>query len=64
MKARTKYHYFNIGLVKTMNEAVRRECFRLGISKQEFIRSLIKNYFLSVHGRDIVLEMGNNDNPE
>jgi len=44
-----------------MNEEVRKECFRLGISKQEFIRSLIKDYFLRVHGRDIIFESKEND---
>lgn len=56
MKARNKYFYFNIGLSKTINEEVRKECFRLGISKQTFIRSLIIDYFLRIHGRDVVLE--------
>lgn len=54
--SRTKYFYFNIGFSKVMNEEVRRECHRLGISKQEFMRSLVKDFFLRVHGRDIVLE--------
>jgi hypothetical protein len=54
--SRTKYFYFNIGFSKSMNEEVRRECHRLGISKQEFVRSLVKDFFLRVHGRDIVLE--------
>jgi hypothetical protein len=35
---------------------IRRETLRLGISKQEFIRSLVKEYFVRVHGRDIVFE--------
>jgi len=61
MKARSKYFYFNIGLKKFMNEEIRKECFRLGISKQEFIRSLIKDYFLRVHGRDIIFESKEND---
>lgn len=56
MKARNKYFYFNIGLTKIMNNEIRTECMRLGISKQEFIRSLIKDYFLRIHGRDIILE--------
>jgi hypothetical protein len=56
MKNRTKYYYFNIGLSKMMNDEIRKECFRLSISKQEFIRSLIKDYFLRIHGRDIVFE--------
>jgi hypothetical protein len=56
MKARNRYYYFNLGMSKLMNEEIRKECFRLGISKQEFIRSLVKDYFLRIHGRDIVLE--------
>ena len=56
MKARNRYFYFNIGLSKVMNEEIRKECFRLGISKQTFIRSLISDYFLRIHGRDIILE--------
>jgi hypothetical protein len=54
MKTRNKYYYFNIGLSKTMNEEIRKECLRLGISKQEMIRSLIKDYFLRYYGKDIV----------
>ena len=56
MKPRNKYYYFNIGLTKMMNEEIRKECFRLGISKQSFVRSLISDYFLRIHGRDIILE--------
>jgi hypothetical protein len=37
-----------------MNEEIRKECLRLGISKQEMIRSLIKDYFLRYYGKDIV----------
>jgi hypothetical protein len=62
MKARNKYYYFNIGLSKTMNEELRKECQRLGISKQEMIRSLIKDYFLRYYGKDIVLNLSKQDN--
>ena len=54
--AKTKYHYFNIGINQKMMLEIRRETLRLGISKQEFIRSLVKEYFIRVHGRDIVFE--------
>lgn len=54
MKTRNKYYYFNIGLTKTMNDEIRKECLRLGISKQEMIRSLVKDYFLRYYGKDIV----------
>lgn len=35
---------------------IRKETHRLGISKQEFIRSLVKDYFIRMHGRDLVFE--------
>ena len=49
-----------------MNE-IRKECYILGISKQDFIRALCRDYFLRNHGRDITLQkneklrMGGND---
>jgi hypothetical protein len=39
-----------------MNQEVETESYRLSISKQDFIRSLISDYFLRIHGRDIILE--------
>jgi hypothetical protein len=54
--AKSKYHYFNIGLTGKMMLEIRREVHKLGISKQEFIRSLVKDYFIRVHGRDLVFE--------
>jgi len=53
---KTKYHYFNIGLNAKMMLEIRKETHRLGISKQEFIRSLVKDYFIRFHGRDLILE--------
>jgi hypothetical protein len=35
---------------------VRKECFALGISKQEFFRALARDYFLRNHGKDIMLQ--------
>lgn len=54
--AKSKYHHFNIGLNSKMMLEIRKETQRLGISKQEFIRSLVKEYFIRVHGRDLVFE--------
>ena len=54
--AKSKYHYFNIGLNGKMMLEIRKETHRLGISKQEFIRSLVKDYFIRMHGRDLVFE--------
>jgi hypothetical protein len=54
--AKSKYHYFNIGLNEKMMLEIRKETMRLRISKQEFIRSLVKEYFIRVHGRDLVFE--------
>jgi len=48
-----------------LNE-LRKECYQLGISRQTFIRSLIKNYFLARYGKDIDLkdEFGRVPRPE
>jgi len=54
--AKSKYHHFNVGLNSKMMLEIRKETQRLGISKQEFIRSLVKEYFIRVHGRDLVFE--------
>lgn len=56
MKNRVKYYYFNLGVNKVMNDEMRKECIRLGVTKQTFMRSLISDYFLRIHGRDIILE--------
>jgi hypothetical protein len=37
-------------------QEVRKECFALGISKQEFFRALTRDYFLRNHGKDIMLQ--------
>jgi len=53
---KTKYHYFNIGLTQNFMNEIRKECYILGISKQDFIRALCRDYFLRNHGRDITLQ--------
>lgn len=53
---KTKYHYFNIGLTQNFMNEIRKECYVLGISKQDFIRALCRDYFLRNHGRDITLQ--------
>ena len=66
MKPRTKYHYFNIGLTQNFMNRIRTECYQLQISRQSFVRSLIKNYFLARYGEDIDLKdrFGKNPQPE
>ena len=53
---KTKYHYFNIGLTQNFMMEIRKECYALGISKQDFIRALIKDYFLRNKGMDLTLQ--------
>ena len=55
-KPRNKYHYFNISMPQQVMIDVRKECFSLGISKQEFFRALVRDYFLRNYGRDIMLQ--------
>lgn len=51
-----KYLYFNVSMPPSAMLDVRKECFALGISKQEFFRALTRDYFLRNHGRDIMLQ--------
>ena len=39
-----------------VHNEVRKECFKLGISQQTFIRALIKDYFIRNHGVDLDLK--------
>ena len=39
-----------------MHQEMSNEARRLGISKQTFMRSLIQDYFLRMHGKDVILE--------
>lgn len=56
MTPRNRFIYFNLGLSKMMHHEMSVEAHRLGISKQAFMRSLIQDYFLRMHGRDVILE--------
>jgi hypothetical protein len=55
-KPRTRYNYFNLSMPLSAMQEVRKECFALGISKQEFFRALTRDYFLRNHGKDIMLQ--------
>jgi len=37
-------------------EEIRKECFQLQISKQDFMRALVRDYFLRNKGIDIYLQ--------
>jgi hypothetical protein len=39
-----------------MHNEVRKECFRLGVSQQSFIRALVRDYFIRNHGIDLDLQ--------
>ena len=56
MKKRVRYYHTNLSLSKLMHEEIEKESFKLGISKQTFMRSLVTDYFLRIHGRDVILE--------
>jgi len=56
MTPRNKFIYFNLGVSKMMHQEMSNEARRLGISKQTFMRSLIQDYFLRMHGKDVILE--------
>lgn len=56
VKPRNRYKYFNLSMPENAMIEVRKECFALGISKQEFFRALARDYFLRNKGMDIMLQ--------
>jgi hypothetical protein len=55
-KPRNRYLYFNLSMSANAMLEVRKECFALQISKQEFFRALTRDYFLRNKGIDIMLQ--------
>lgn len=52
-KPKEKWVQHSIHLRRIMDQEVRMECHRLGISFQSFIRSLVTDYFLRKYGKDV-----------
>ncbi len=62
-----RYKQIHLSIPDTAMLEMRKECFNLRISQQEFMRSLIRDYFLRRRGMDIYLgtkETLRNDNNE
>lgn len=62
-----RYKQIHLSIPDTAMLEMRKECFTLRISQQEFMRSLIRDYFLRRRGMDIYLgtkETLRNDNNE
>jgi hypothetical protein len=55
MTPKTKYIRIHISINDNTNIELRKECFALRISKQEFIRSLLRDYFIRRKGIDTYL---------
>jgi len=53
MKPRNKYRSIHIALNEGMEKAVMKECFEHRMTKQEFIRGLIADYFWRKKGYDV-----------
>ena len=56
MKPKNKYKQIHIALPEQVMTELRKECFALRISQQEFMRSLLRDYFLRRKGMDIYLQ--------
>lgn len=51
-----RYKQIHLSIPETAMNEMRKECFNLRISQQEFMRSLIRDYFLRRKGMDIYLQ--------
>jgi hypothetical protein len=62
MKPRNRYKQIHIALPDAAMLEMRKECFALRISQQEFMRSLLRDYFIRRKGIDIYLQTKENLN--
>jgi hypothetical protein len=56
MKPRNKYKQIHIALPEQVMTELRKECFALRISQQEFMRSILRDYFPRRKGMDVYLQ--------
>ena len=56
MKPRSKYNDIHLYLSEPMNKALIKECFENHMSKQDFIRGLIADYFWRKKGFDVTFK--------
>jgi len=53
MKPRSKYNDIHIYLNEPLHKALTKECFENQLSKQDFIRGLLADYFWRKKGYDV-----------
>jgi hypothetical protein len=56
MTPKNRFARIGFHMSPNMHSELRKECFRLGVSQQAFIRALVRDYFIRNHGIDLDLQ--------
>ena len=56
-KAYRKYTHFTMRFPDFLNDFIRKECYEMGVSKQEFIRAIVRSHLSKKYGKDVFLDL-------
>jgi hypothetical protein len=55
-KTHKKYNHFTMIFPEFLNDLIRRECYEMRVSRQEFIRGIVRAHLSKKYGKDVFLE--------
>jgi hypothetical protein len=55
-KTYKKYNHFTMIFPEFLNDLIRRECYEMRVSRQEYIRSIVRAHLSKKYGKDVFLE--------
>lgn len=56
-KAYKKYTHFTMRFPDFLSDFIRKECYEMGVSKQEFIRQIVRSHLSKKYGKDVFLDL-------
>jgi hypothetical protein len=52
-----KYTHFTMRYPEFLNDLIRKECYEMGCSKQEFLRQITRSHLSKKYGKDVFLDL-------
>ena len=56
-KSYRRYNHFTMILPQFIADLVQKECFEMGVSKQEFIRQIVRVHLSKKYGKDVFADL-------
>jgi hypothetical protein len=56
-KSYKRYKHFTMIFPEFLNDMIQRECFEMGVSKQEFIRQIVRVHLSKKYGKDVFADL-------